>query len=204
MKINFLRGVLCILALAVLTAQQSIQAEEPASTEPPAQTLFAYRSSLGARLHDSFFGNSELPIDVPVALVAVDPSALANATVNSHVTFRIIYGLTIKGLAYAYSGTLIEAKVTRIREGKLRVRRGKTEPRVLEIAVPELLKTEPPPAPESLKLTIESSPRSASSRTVKQLIALPLTVPLKALHIAVLVPEYILLGIACSTSSCDL
>jgi hypothetical protein len=144
MKLKALQAVLCVVAM--LAAQQTIEAEEPVSAATE-QTLFAYRSSLGARLHDSFFRNSELPIDVPVALTALDPSALANATVNSQVTFRIIYGLTIKGLAYAYSGTLIEAKVTRIREGKLRMRRGKTEPRVLEIAVPELLKTEPPPPP---------------------------------------------------------
>jgi len=104
----------------------------------------------------------------------------------------------------AYGGGWIEVRGSRISEGKLQIRHGIMEPRVMEITVAGLLGTSPPPAPDSLKLRLESSPRSRSSRTATQLITLPLTLPLKATHIVVLVPEYALLWIDCSTQGCDL
>lgn len=202
MKIKSLQNLSCVVMLAIFPVQQTIQAQEPVSVVP-AQTLFAYRSSFGARLHDSLTGYSELPSDVPVELTPVDPSALAHASINSTVTFRIVNNVSDGHFGYGYTGTLIEAKVIRIREGKLRIRRGRIEPRVMEVAVAGLIETSPPPAPGSLKLRLESSPRSRSSRVANQLIALPLTVPLKAIHIAVLVPEFVLLMVACSMG-CDL
>lgn len=202
MRIKSFQNVLCVVMLAILGAEQTSQAEEPVAAGTPAQTLFAYRSSFGARLHDSFFGNSILPSDVPVELIPVDPSALARATVNSTVTFRIVHNVTDRRFGYGYAGTLIEAKVTRIREGKLRMRRGRIEPRVMEVTVPGILESSPPPG--FLKLRLESSPRSRSSRRAKQLATLPMTVALKTIYIVVMLPEYVLLGIACSTGGCDL
>ena len=204
MKIKSLQNVLCVVMLAILPAQQISRAEEPVSLGTPAQTLFAYRGSLGARLHAALFGDPVIPCDVPVELTPVDPSALAHATVNSTVTFRVVHDVIVGQYAYAYAGTLIEAKVIRIREGDLRLRQGRMESRVMEIAVAGLIESGPPPRPGSLKLRLESLPRSRSNRVSKQLITLPLTLPLKAIHIAVLIPEYALLGIACSTGGCDL
>jgi hypothetical protein len=129
---------------------------------------------------------------------------LEHATVNSTVTFRVVHNVTDGHFGYGYAGTLIEAKVIRIRGGDLRLRDGTLEPRVMEVAVAGLIESSPPPRPWSLKLRLESFPRSRSNRKAKQLITLPLTLPLKAIHIAVLIPEYALLGIACSTGGCDL
>jgi hypothetical protein len=203
-KIKSLEKVLCVVLLSIFAAHDVSRAEEPVSEESSAQTLFGYNSSFRARLHDSLVGNSVMPPDVPVELTPVDPSALAHATINSTVTFRVVRTVVVGQYAYAYGGTLIEAKVNRIREGKLQIRHGIMEPRVMEITVAGLLGTSPPPAPDSLKLRLESSPRSRSSRTATQLITLPLTLPLKATHIVVLVPEYALLWIVCSTQGCDL
>jgi hypothetical protein len=204
MKIKSLQNVLCIVILSVLSAQRTCHAEDPASAGTPTQTLFAYRSDLGARLHDSLSGFSVLPSDLPVELTPVDPSALAHATLNSTVTFRVANNVTDGHFGYGYAGTLIEAKVIRIREGELRIRHGRTESRVVEVAVTELIESSPPPRVWSLKLRLESFPRSRSNRIATQLITLPLTLPLKVIHIAVLIPEYALLGIACSTGGCDL
>lgn len=197
MKIKSLERALCVGLLSILGAQQTSPAEEPVGEGTRAQTVFAYKSSFRARLHDSLFGYSEIPSDVPVELTPVDPSALAHAAINSTVTFRVVHDVIVGQYAYAYGGTLIEAKVTRIREGKLRIRRGRTEPRVMELTVSELITSS---NPGSLKLRLESSPRSSCSGTAKQLT----TLPLKAVRIGVLVPvEYVLLMIACSTG-CDL
>jgi len=204
MKKILIWGLLCVAVIPMtLLAQKTAYPENLVGVGISEQTLFAY-SSFRARLSDALIGDSALPPDVPVALNPVDPSALENAKVNSIVTFRVAEELDRKGMAYAYLGTLNDARVKRIRTGGLRIVRGKPEPRVMEIAVPGLLETSPPPASESLKLTLESTPRSRSSKTLKRIITLPMTVPLKAAHIAILVPEYILLGIVCSTSGCDL
>lgn len=204
MKMRLIQSLLSIaIVTTTLHAQKTAYPENLVGVGISEQTLFAY-SSFGARLRNALVGDSALPPDVPVALNPVDPSALENAQVNSIVTFRVAEELDRKGLAYAYRGTLIDAKVKSIRTGGLRIVRGKPEPRVMEIAMPGLLETSPPPAPESLKLTLESTPRSRSSRMVKRFATSPLTVPLRAVHIAILIPESILLGIACSISGCDL
>ncbi len=197
MKIKSLEKVLCVLMLSILAAQDVSRAEEPASGGTPAQTLFAYRSSFGARLHDSLLGYSVLPSDVPVELTPVDPSALAHASMNSTVTFRVVHNVVVGQYAYAYGGNLVEAKVTRIREGKLRIRRGRMEPRVMEVIVVGLIESSPP---DYLKLRLESTSRSRLSRKAKQFATLPLTV----IRFVVVYPaEGILLGIGCAFG-CDL
>jgi hypothetical protein len=202
-EVKSLEKVLCVVVLAMIPAQQIGHAEEPASGGSAAQTLFAYRTSFWARVHDSLLGESELPVDVPVELAPLDPTELEQATINSYVTFRIVRTVVVGQTSRGYGGTLVVAKVTRIRDGKLRMRRGKLEPRVMEVSLPGLLEGSPAPPPDSLKLRLESSLRNRHIRKAKQLAALPLTVPLKTLHIAAMVPEYILLGIACMRG-CDL
>jgi hypothetical protein len=198
MKIKSLQSLLCVVMLATLGAEQTSQAEEPVSAGAPAQTLFAYRSSFGARLHDSLLGYSVLPSDVPVELTPLDPSALEHAAMNSTVAFRVVHNVVVGQYAYAYGGNLVEAKVTRIREGKLRIRRGRMEPRVMEVNAVGLIESSPP---EYLKLRLESSPRSRSGRTAMKLV----TFPLKVIGIVVItVPEDLLLAIACATAGCDL
>jgi hypothetical protein len=198
MKIKVLRSMLYVVVISTpVLAQKAVQPDELVGAAKSGQTLFAY-TTFGARLDDALTGDSILPSDVPVALTTIDPSALATAKLNSTLTFRVAYGLS----SYAHTGTLIEAKVIRLRDGNLQTRSGRIEPRVMEVIVCGLV--ESCPSPGFLKLRLEGSPRSRSSRTAKRLLALPLTVPLKAAHIALLVPEAILLGIACSTSSCDL
>jgi len=198
MKIKSLQSLLCVVMLATLGAEQTTQAEEPVSAGAPAQTLFAYRSSFGARLHDSLLGYSVLPSDAPVELTPLDPSALEHAAMNSTVAFRVVHNVVVGQYAYAYGGNLVEAKVTRIREGKLRIRRGRMEPRVMEVNAVGLIESSPP---EYLKLRLESSPRSRSGRTAMKLV----TFPLKVIGIVVItVPEDLLLAIACATAGCDL
>jgi hypothetical protein len=143
MKIRYLQNLLCVGLLSILAMQQTSQAEEPAIAPTPGQALFAYRSSLRARLHDSLFGGSVLPSDLPVELAPVDPDALEHATVNSTLTFRVVHEVTDGHVGYAYAGRLIDAKVIRVREGKLRIRRGTTEPRVLELATGGLIESSP-------------------------------------------------------------
>jgi hypothetical protein len=194
---KLLQSALCITLAPLLAAQQTSQAEEPVSEGTQAQTLLAYRSSFGARLHDSLLGYSVLPSDVPVELTPIDPSALAHATIRSTVTFRVVRDVIVGQYAYAYGGNLVEAKVTRIREGKLRFRRGRMEPRVMEVIAVGLIESSPP---EYLRLRLESSPRSRFSRTAKQLA----TLPLAGIHMFVVAPaEWVLLIIACS-AGCDL
>jgi hypothetical protein len=197
-KIKSLEKLLCVVMLPIFAAQNISRAEEPVSEGTPAQTLFAYKASFRARLHDALFGYPVTPpSDVPVELTPVDPSVLAHATINSTVTFRVVHDVIVGQYAYAYGGTLIEARVTRIREGKLRFRRVRMEPRVMEVTVAGVLATN---SPESLKLTLESSPRSRFSRTAKQLATLPLI----GIRTFVVFPaEAVLLGIACATG-CDL
>ena len=173
MKIKLLWSMLlAVLISTPVLAQLDGHPGESVEIRTSSQTVFAY-STFGARLHDALTGESALPPDVPVALEAVDPPALANAKVNSTLAFRIAYGLK----SHAHAGSLIEAKVIRVREGNLRARRGKTEPRVMEIEVCGL--EESCRIPGYMKLRLESSTRSASNRTAKRLIALPLTAPLK-------------------------
>jgi len=191
-KIKSLEKVLCFVMLAILPTQQISRADEPVGKGTPAQTLFAYRSSFSARLHDALLGYSVLPSDVPVELTPVDPIALAQATVNSTVIFRVAHKLVVGQYAYACGENLVEAKVTRIREGKLRIRRGRMEPRVMDVIAVGLIESSPP---DYLKLRLESTPRSSFSRKAKQFATLPLT----GIRFVVVYPaEGILLGIGCA------
>jgi hypothetical protein len=195
-KTKTLQNLLCALMAAVFAAQQTGMAEEPVSAGTQAQTVFAYQSSAGARAHEALFGPSLLPVDLPVELVPVDPSALEHATLNSTVTFRIVRD--VAG-GYGSGGTLIEAKVIRIREGKLRVRRGILEPRVVEVTVPGLMESSPPPG--FLKLRLESSQRSSSSRGAMKLVTFPMT----AIRIFVVIPaEWVYLVVLCGITRCEI
>lgn len=187
MKIRSLEKALCAAMLSMLAAQPISHAEEPAGGGTTAETLFAYTSSIH-RPHPNHDAVSDIPSYVPLELTPVDPSAWAHATMNATMRFRVVHDVILGQYAYAYAGTLIDAKVTRIREGELRIRRGRMEPRVKEITVEG-----------SLKLTLESSPRSRFSGKAKHLATLPLT----AIRIIFVdVPAYVLLVIFCSTG-CD-
>lgn len=204
MKIKSLERILCVAMLSIVAAQPLSRAQEPADAGTTAQTVFAYRSSFWARVNASLFWESDLPSDVPVELAPVDPSALAHATVNSTITFRIVRDVIAGHETFASAGTLIEARVVRIRDGKLRAHHGRTEPRVMEVAVAGLTESGPPPDQGALKLTLEATPRNRFGRTAKQLA----TVPLKVIHWTVVIPvvipvEWVLLAIFCSTG-CDL
>jgi hypothetical protein len=202
-KTKSLEKVLCVVVLALIPAQQISQAEEPAGGRPPVQAVFGYRVSIGARVQNALIGRSGFPFDVPVELTPIDPSAFANATENSTVILRVVRDVIVGKYTDAYGGTFIEAKVTRVREGKLRTRRGKTEPRVMEITVTATRDSCMEAAPGSLdssRLKLESYPESSFGRTAKQLAVAPLT----AIRFVVVYPvEAILFAILCSTG-CDL
>jgi hypothetical protein len=200
---------LCLVLCPLLAAQQVGQAEDPAGGVTPAETLFAYRSSMNilaelgfepahADSSGSLGGLSIIPFAVPLKLTPVDRAAWANATIGSTLTFRVVDDVIVRGgvgnrsssYADAYAGSLIEAKVVRVRQGKIRTRHGRAEPRVKEVMVGK-----------SIKLELESSPRGRArfSGMAKNLVVWFV----KGVEIVVLIPEYVLLGIACSTG-CDL
>jgi hypothetical protein len=200
--------ILTTMCLApLLAAQQINQAEEPASAMAPAETLSAYRSSLnlGAALgfepvdpdpsdrpnYGSLGGFAIIPFEVPLELTAVDPAAWANATVGSTLTFRVVNAVIVRGMADAYAETLIKAKVVRIRQGKSLTRHGQAEPRVKEIVFGK-----------SIKMELESSPgvRARFNVIAKNVAIWSVKVPYYAV---VMVPEDLLLAIACSRG-CDL
>ena len=160
---KLLQSALCLALAPLLVAQQIGQFPEPTCGSRPAASVFAYRTSLRSdesvnRVDDSgsLYGLSVVPFELPVELTPVDAAAWANATVGSTVTFRVVRDVIQRGgvfnrkssYADAYAGTLIEGKVIRLREGTLRLRNGKTEPRVKEILVGK-----------RIKLELESSPR---------------------------------------------
>jgi hypothetical protein len=197
MTIGFFEKALCAAILSTLAAQQIGHAEEPDSGGAAAPTLFAYENSFRARVHDALIGVSEVPYDVPVELTPVDPSAWEQASLNSTVTLRVVHNVIVGQYAYAYAGTSIDAKVTRIREGKPGTRRGRMEPRVMEVTVPWVIPTTPP---GSLKLALESTPRNRWRRVANRLLISPFT----AIHVIVILPaEGVLLLIFCS-NGCDL
>jgi len=126
--------------------------------------------------------------------------AWANATVGSTVTLRVVRNVIVRGgwfnrkstYADAYAGALIVAKVTRVREGRLRTRRGTAEPRVKEILIDR-----------TVKLELESSPRHGARFTLaaKNLVVWSVKGP----FLAVVMPlEYTVLMIGCSITPCDL
>ncbi|MGA2635792.1 MAG: hypothetical protein ABSF16_16270 [Terracidiphilus sp.] len=192
--------VICIGLAPLLAAQEVCQAENQVSRATPAETLFAYRSSMNRRdSSDSISLLSAVPFGRAVELTPVDPAAWANATVGSTLTFRVINEVDVRGrvfnrssyYAYAYAGTLIQAKVIRVREGKLRTQHGIAEPRVKEVMMGK-----------STKLELESSPggRARFSGIAKNLVVKPLEGVRTVGEDALLFP---LLMIACSTG-CDL
>jgi len=200
-KIISLEKVLCVVMLSIVVAPNISRAEEPASGGTAGESFFAYRSSCRARLLDSlFWGSGAVPFDVPVELTPVDPSAWAHATINSPVTFRVVHDVIVRHDTYARAGELVEAKVTQVREGELRYRRGRMEPRVMEVTLTGEIDSS---LPTSLKLRLESSPRSRCSRTAKQLATLPLKVVHVAGAVVVFPVEWVLLVIFCH-SGCDL
>ncbi len=195
-------SALCLLLTPLLAAQQIAAAEEPACEGMPSETVFAYRSSINrADLTDEFFtlpgiptplyGLSVAPFDWWVELAPVDPAAWANATIGSTLTLRVVHNVFVKGGAEIYAGTLMEAKVIRIRNGRSRTRQGKTEPRVKEVLVAN-----------RIKLELEDSPRRHA-----RLNSLPKNLvvwPTKVASMIVLLPaEWVLFVILCS-SGCDL
>ena len=209
MTSKLIASALCLVLCLPLTAQQVGQAEEPACAVETAETLFAYRSSInlpGELGFDSAQADSccslcgqpesldglwTVPFKVPIKLTPVDPAAWANATIGSTLTFRVLSDVAVRGEADAYAGTLIQAKVTRVRQHKTRTRHGKAEPRVKEVTVGK-----------SLKLELESSPRSGAqfSAIAKNLVVWSVKWPFL---VVVTPPEYVLLAILCSRG-CDL
>lgn len=206
---RLLQSALCVFLSPLLTAQQVGQAEEPARGVTPAETIFAYRSSMNlpaepgfepahADSSGSLYGLSIIPFEVPLKLTPVDPAAWANATIGSTLTFRVVNDVIVRrgvfnrsSYADAYAGALIEVKVIRMREGKIRTRQGKAEPRVKEVMVGK-----------SIKLELESSPRGGArfSGIAKNLVVWSVKGPYMAVALPI---EYALLLIACSTG-CDL
>jgi hypothetical protein len=203
---KLLQSALCITLAPLLAAQQIGQSPEPACGSTPAASVFAYRTSLRSdesvnRADDSgsLGGLSIVPFEVPVELTPVDPAAWANATLGSTVTFRVVRDVIQGGgvfnrksfYADAYAGTLIEGKVIRLREGKLRTRNGKTEPRVREVLVGK-----------RIKLELENSPRRHA-----RISSLPRNLVVWPVHSVIAVGEgvlfMILFPIFCH-SGCDL
>jgi len=201
-------SALCFALCPLLAAQQVGQAQDPARGVTPAETSFAYRSSMSlpselgfepahADSSGSLYGLSIVPFEVPLKLTPVDPAAWANATIGSTLTFRVVNDVIVRNVfnrssyADAYAGDLIEAKVIRVREGKIRTRHGRAEPRVKEVIVGK-----------SIKLELESSPRGGArfSGIAKNLVVWAVKGP----YMVVVLPiEYALLMIACATG-CDL
>lgn len=211
---KLLQSALSLCLAPLLVAQQAVPPEDPPSGVTPGETFFAYRSSLdlGAELgfesahvdssdsptYGSLYGFAIIPFDAPIKLTPVDPAAWANATVGSTLTFLVVNDVIVrKGVfnrssyADAHGGTLIKAKVVRIREGKSLTRHGRAEPRVKEVVLGK-----------SIKLELESSPRARARFKViaKNLAIWSVKVPF---YTVVMVPEYVLLMIACS-KGCDL
>lgn len=162
MTSKLIASALCLVLSPLLRAQQAGPTEDPARGVTPAETLFAYRSSINLLAELGFdcaqagpsgsqYGLSIIPFEVPLKLAPVDPAALAKATVGSTLTFRVLDNVIVRGVADANAGTLIRAKVTRVRQHKTRTRRGRAEPRVKEVKVGK-----------SLKLELDSSPRGGA------------------------------------------
>ncbi len=210
---------LCFVLCPLLVAQQVGQADDPARGVTPVEGLFAYRGSLNIPAElgfepaqsnsccsldgqpDSLEGLWTVPFKVPIKLIPVDPAAWANdATIGSTLTFRVLDDVIVRGglfnrsssYADAYAGTLIEAKVTRVRQHKTRTRHERAEPRVKEVKVGK-----------SLKLELESSPRGGAqfSGIAKDLVVWSVKGPF---FVVVYPPEMVLLAIFCGTTGCDL
>ncbi len=203
-------SVLCIVLSPLLAAQQICQVEEPALETAPAETLYAYRSSINLLAElgynraqtgefGSQYGLSIIPFEVPLKLVPADPAALAHATVGTTLTFWILKDVTVRGgifnrkssYADAYGGQSIEAKVIQVRPDKARNRKGRNDPHVKEVLVGNYI-----------KLELESSPGSGHrfSGIAKNLVVWPVKGPFMVGEEVLLL---VLLPIYCS-KGCDL
>jgi len=198
MRTAQLTTALCFLLSPLLVAQQDCPAEVSDDGMTSAETVFAYRSSMNREDPSLQNGLSMVPFDLAVELNPVDPEALANATIGSTLTFRVVRDVIRRGgpfnksfYADAYGGTLIEGKVIRIREGKLRTRYGRPEPRVKEVLVGK-----------STKLELESSPggRARFNGIAKNVVVWPVRAVCTVGEYTLLL---ILLPIFCH-SGCDL
>jgi hypothetical protein len=194
---------LCLILCPLLAAQQVGQAEAKARGVTPAETLFAYRSSMNllaefgfgpAGPSGSLYPLSIVPFAVPIKLTPVDPAAWANATLGSTLTFRVVKDVIerrgVSSYADAYAGTLIEAKVIRVREGKIRSRHGRAKPRVKEVMVGKFI-----------KLELENSPGGHRFKGIaKSVVVRSVKGPFEVVFIPF---QFVALGIACSIG-CDL
>lgn len=203
--IRLFPSALCFALCPLLVAQQVGQFQDyPAPAVTPAETLFAYRSSINFCAQTELFcthsdstGLSTVPYDVPVNLTPVDPAAWANATIGSTLTFRVVSNVMRKmsnGSSYAdvraRAGTLIEAKVIRVRQSKARTRNGRAEPRVKEVMVGK-----------SIKLELDSFPVDHRFSGIAKNVVIW---SVKGPFVVVFYPiEFVLLMIACSMG-CDL
>lgn len=185
--VKSIEKALCIVLLGLGATQRISHAEEKVSKDAGTEAVFAYRSFSNRGLVDYIFpsGSWSLPNYVAIELQPLDPSAWANATIGSTVTFRVVRGASA---ASVFNGGLIEAQVTRLRTRKLRMRHGKLEPRVSEVAV------------GLVKLKLESTARSRFVSTVKRVG----TAPLRGVGFIAEIPLWVVLSIACSTGGCDL
>ena len=188
MQVRTLERALCIVLFGLGVTQGTSRAEEMVSKDAGTETVFAYRSFSDRGLVGYLFpsGPWSLPNYVPVELLPLDPSAWTSATIGSTVTFRVVRGAFA---ADVFNGGLIDAKVARIRARKPRMRRGRLEPRVLEVAVDG-----------GVKLTLESTARSRFDRMFKHVA----TFPLRGVGVTLEVPEYLFLGIVCSVGGCEI
>jgi hypothetical protein len=200
-----LQSALCLCLSPLLAAQQVGLAEDPARGVTPTETFFAYRTSINlpaalgfepahAGSDDSPPGLSIVPFDSVIELTPVDPAVWANATIGSTITFRAVYDVIERrresSYADVYAGNLIEAKVVRMREGKIRTRNGRAEPRVKEVMVEKYI-----------RLELESSPRGRTLGGItKNLAVWPMKVICMVGETALL---WVALLIFCRTG-CDL
>lgn len=196
-------SALCFALCPLLAAQQAGRTEDPARVATAAETIFAYRSSIDLLAELGFdraqtgksgsqYGLSVLPFHVPLKLIPVDPAAWANASIGSTVIFRVTSDVVVRGgYADAYAGDLVEAKVIRMREGKIRTRQRITEPRVKEVIVGKYI-----------KLELDSSPEGHQFRRfAKDLFVWSVKGPYMVLLLPI---GYAALVIICSTTPCDL
>lgn len=199
-------SVLCIVLAPLLVAQETDPCEEPVPGTVHGKTFYTYRSSMNiADFTDGVFQSRDdsdlhnslpaIPFDVPLALIPVDAEAWANATVGSTLTFTVALDVLEEhhhsNYSDAYDGTLIEAKVIRMRESKSRAHGGVREPRVQEILVGR-----------STRFVLEGSPRRHArlNSISKNAIVWP---PKVAFMVVFLPLDFIMLMIACSMG-CDL
>jgi hypothetical protein len=114
------------------------------------------------------------------------------------LTFRVVNDVIVRGgvfnrsssYADAYAGNLIEAKVIRVRQGKIRTRHGRAKRRVKEVMVGK-----------SIKLELENSPGGHRFNGIaKSMVVWSVKGPFEVVFLPF---EWVAILIACSTG-CDL